>query len=93
MSDMLNKLNERRNNVWEQAKALADTAANDNRSFSAEEQGTWDALNEELDKLDARMKSAAEAEKRAQEAEKMFEGLRGKPEGNGPEDEKRAQNS
>jgi HK97 family phage major capsid protein len=93
MSDMLNKLNERRQNVWEQAKGLADTAANDNRSFTAEEQGTWDALNEELDKLDARMRSAAEAEKRAQEAEKMFEGLRGKPEGNGPEDEKRAQNS
>lgn len=93
MSDMLNKLNERRNNVWEQAKALADAAADENRSFSAEEQGTWDALNEELDKLDARMKSAAEAEKRAQDAEKAFEGLRGKPEANGPEDEQRKHSS
>jgi HK97 family phage major capsid protein len=91
MSEMLNKLNERRQNVWEQAKALADTAADDNRALSAEEQGTWDALNEELDKLDARMKSAGEAEKRALEAEKMFEGLRGKPEGNGPDDEQRGQ--
>lgn len=93
MSDMLNKLNERRQNVWEQAKALADAAADENRSFSAEEQGTWDALNEELDKLDVRMKSAGEAEKRAQDAEKMFEGLRGKPEGNGPEDQQRSQSS
>jgi HK97 family phage major capsid protein len=93
MSDMLNKLNERRQNVWEQAKGLADAAADENRSFSAEEQGTWDALNEELDKLDARMKSAAAAEQRAQDAEKAFESLRGKPEGNGPEDEQRGQNS
>lgn len=91
MSDMLNKLNERRQNVWEQAKALADAAADENRSFSAEEQGTWDALNEELDKLDARMKSAAAAEQRAQDAEKAFENLRGKPEGNGPDDEQRGQ--
>lgn len=93
MSDMLNKLNERRQNVWEQAKSLADAAADENRSFSAEEQGTWDALNEELDKLDARMKSAAAAEQRAQDAEKAFESLRGKPEGNGPEDEQRSQSS
>lgn len=93
MSEMLDKLNTRRNNVWEQMKALADAAANENRSFSAEEQGSWDVMNEELDKLDARMKSAMETEKRAQEAEKMFEGLRGKPEANGPEDEQRSQTS
>lgn len=93
MSDMLNKLNERRNNVWNQAKELADAAADENRSLSAEEQGTWDALNEEINKLDARMKSAGEAEKRALEAEKMFEGLRGKPEGNGPEDQRQSQSS
>jgi HK97 family phage major capsid protein len=93
MSEMLEKLNTRRNNVWEQMKGLADAAANENRSFSAEEQGSWDVMNEELDKLDARMKSAMETEKRAQDAEKMFEGLRGKPEGNGPEDEQRGQTS
>lgn len=93
MSEMLDKLNTRRNNVWEQMKALADAAADENRSFSAEEQGSWDVMNEELDKLDARMKSAMETEKRAQEAEKMFEGLRGKPEGHGPEDEQRSQSS
>jgi len=91
MSDMLNKLNERRQNVWNQAKELADAAADENRSFTAEEQGTWDSLNEELNKLDARMQSAGEAEKRALEAEKMFEGIRGKPEGNGPDDEQRGQ--
>jgi len=93
MSEMLNKLNERRQNVWEQAKGLAETAADENRSLSAEEQGTWDALNEELNKLDARMKSAAAAEQRAQDAEKAFEQLRGKPEGHGPEDEQRGQAS
>lgn len=89
MSDMLNKLLERRNNVYEQMKEIADRASEENREFTAEEQGSWDAMNGELDKLDARMKSATEAEKRAQEAEKAFEGLRGKPEANGPEDESR----
>lgn len=93
MSDMLTKLQERRNNVWEQMKALADAASEGNRSFSAEEQGSWDAMNEELDNLDKRMTSAMETEKRAKEAEQMFESLRGKPEANGPEDQQRSQTS
>ncbi len=93
MSGMLEALQTRRNNVYEQMKALADTASEQNRSFAAEEQGSWDAMNEELDNLDTRMKSAMETEKRAQEAEKMFEGLRGKPEANGPEDQQRSQSS
>lgn len=93
MSGMLEALQTRRNNVYEQMKALADTASEANRSFSAEEQGSWDAMNEELDNLDTRMKSAMETEQRAQEAEKMFEGLRGKPKENGPDDEQRGATS
>jgi HK97 family phage major capsid protein len=77
MSEMTERLRERRLNVWEQAKALADRAADENRAFSSEEQGQWDALNEELDKLDVRIKSALDAQERAKEADAVFDRLAG----------------
>ena len=79
MSDMTNRLRDRRLNVWNEAKGLADVAAEQNRAFSPEEQGTWDALNDELDKLDKRIKSALEAEQRSKDADTAFERLAGKP--------------
>lgn len=85
MAGVVERLRERRANVWEEAKALADRAAEENRSFSAEEQGKWDALNEELDKLDTRVKSALEQEKRAKDTDDLFNSVRGaKPEPQGP---------
>jgi HK97 family phage major capsid protein len=77
MSEMTDRLRERRLSVWETAKALADRAAEENRAFSSEEQGQWDALNEELDKLDARIKSALDAQERAKEAEAVFDRIAG----------------
>lgn len=79
MSDMVKRLRERRANVWEQAKALADKATDENRAFEAAEQGEWDALNDELNKLDTRIKSALDTEKRAKEADAAFDALAGKP--------------
>jgi HK97 family phage major capsid protein len=73
--DVSGRLRERRANVWEQAKALADRAAEENRTFSAEEQGQWDALNEELDNLDRRIKAALDAQERAKEADAAFSRL------------------
>jgi HK97 family phage major capsid protein len=78
MSQMVTKLRERRANVWEQAKELADRAADENRAFSAEEQGSWDAYNEELNKLDARIKSAIDTEARQRDADQAFEQLMNK---------------
>lgn len=72
MSDMVKSLRDRRNNVWEQAKELAERAAEENRAFSAEEQGTWDALNDELDKLDKRIKAALDTAARSKEADEAF---------------------
>lgn len=79
MSEIVKRLRERRANVWEQAKALADAAADENRAFSAEEQGTWDGLNAELDTLDKRIKSALDVEERAKAADEAFERIAGKP--------------
>lgn len=76
-NEIAKRLRDRRLNVWEQAKDLADKAAEDNRAFSAEEQGTWDALNEELDKLDTRIKAVLEQEDRAKTADEQFNRIHG----------------
>jgi HK97 family phage major capsid protein len=75
MSDMVVRLRERRAKIWEDLKAIADKATEDNRAFEASEQGAWDAMNEEMDKLDQRIKSALDTEKRAKEADESFEAL------------------
>lgn len=79
MSEIAKRLRDRRQNVWEQAKALADVAAEENRAFSAEEQGTWDSLNEELDKLDTRIKAVLDGEQRSKDADAAMERIAGKP--------------
>lgn len=85
MSDIVKRLRDRRLSVWEQAKELADKAAEENRAFSADEQGTWDALNDEIDKLDSRIKSAMDTEQRAKDADEAFDRLSG----NGNKEENR----
>jgi HK97 family phage major capsid protein len=80
-SEVTKRLRDRRLNVWEQCKALADTAATENRAFSAEEQGSWDVLNEEMDTLDKRIKAALDAEQRSAEADQAFNRLHADAEG------------
>lgn len=77
MSEVAKSLRERRQNVWEQAKALADKAAEENRNFSGEEEGQWQSLNSELDALDKRIKNVVEGEQRAKDAEEAMAKLRG----------------
>jgi HK97 family phage major capsid protein len=79
MSEIVTRLRDRRQNVWNEAKGLADRASEENRAFSAEEQGQWDALNGELDTLDKRIKSALDTEQRAKDADVAFARLEGKP--------------
>lgn len=90
MSEMVKKLRDRRLSVWEGMKALADKATDENRAFDAAEQGQWDAQNDELDKLDTRIKSALETEQRAKDAEVAFTALAGEERkaGDGEEDRK-----
>jgi HK97 family phage major capsid protein len=79
MSEIVKRLRDRRLQVWEQAKGLAERAAEENRNFTAEEQGQWDALNGEIETLDKRIKSALDTETRAKEAEEVFNRLEGQP--------------
>jgi HK97 family phage major capsid protein len=94
MSEVVTRLRDRRLSVWEQAKTLADKAAEENRAFSGEEQKSWDELNAELDALDTRIKSVIEGEQRAKDTEAAFSKLEGKPvanNGNTPEGKRSAE--
>lgn len=85
MSEVVKRLRERRANVWEQAKSLADSAADENRAFNGEEQSSWDTLNAELDALDKRIKSVIDGEQRAKDTEEAFTKLEGQPDVRGRE--------
>jgi HK97 family phage major capsid protein len=83
MSEVVKRLRDRRANVWEQAKELADHAADENRAFTGDEQSQWDTLNAELDALDKRVKSVIDGEQRAKDTEDAFSKLEGKQPENG----------
>jgi len=75
------RLRDRRQNVWNEAKGIAEAAATENRALTDEEQGKWDAMQEEMTKLDTRIRAVLDTEKRAKEADEAFDALSGrKPE-------------
>ncbi|MCP2339172.1 phage major capsid protein [Actinomadura rupiterrae] len=85
----IKSLHEKRLKTWEEAKALADSVAEQKRDFSAEEQETWLRLNSEIDAIDERVKKLQEAEERAKESEETFRALLDQPVAEGrkaPED-------
>ncbi len=79
MTEYVKRLQERRLNVWEQAKSLLDTAEGEKRDLTAEEEGKYQALNTDLDAIDARVKDFLDGEKRAKDAETAFEQLLAQP--------------
>ncbi len=79
MSSYIKAIQERRANVWEQAKELLDTAEGEKRELTAEEEAKYQAFNADLDKIDARVKDLTEAEQRTRDAEAAFAGLLAKP--------------
>jgi HK97 family phage major capsid protein len=88
MSEFIKRLQERRANVWEQAKALLDTAEGEKRDLTAEEEQTYQRLNADIDAIDARAKDMVEAEQRTKAADEAFRALLAKPqtqERKGPE--------
>jgi len=79
-SEVAKRLRDRRLNVWNDAKKIAEDAAAENRSFTPDEQGRWDAMQEEMSTLDTRIKAVLETEKRAKEADDAYDSLSQKPE-------------
>lgn len=82
---ILDELRARRRLAWEQAKALADTAANHNRSFTEVEETRWHNLSAQLDQFDERIEQLATQEQRAQSVEDQFAAIRGTPRGDPPQ--------
>src|SRR5215207_9313935 len=70
-------MRDRRVSVWEEAKSVAERAADENRALSAEEQRQWDELNSELGALDQRIDSHLKGEQRAKEQEEKLAALDG----------------
>ena len=64
---LVDRLAEERASAWEQAKALLDTAASEERDLSAEESETFDRINADLDAKDSRIKTILEAEERSRQ--------------------------
>lgn len=93
MSEVVERLRERRAQVWEEAKELADRAADENRQFTGEEEGKWQNLNAELDALDKRIKNVLDGELRAKETEDAFAKLEGKPRERGKDNRGQGQES
>src|SRR4029077_16593034 len=80
-SEVAKRLRDRRQNVWNDAKKIAEDAAQENRALTDEEQGKWEAMQEEMQKLDTRIRAVLDTEKRAKDADEAFDALSGrKPE-------------
>lgn len=79
MSEVVKKLQDRRLTLWEQAKEVADRAAEEQRDMSGEEQRQFDEATAEMGKLDERIKSLLTGEQRAKDAEDAMSRLSGKP--------------
>jgi HK97 family phage major capsid protein len=77
-SEVAKRLRDRRMNVWNEAKGIAESAAEENRSFTPDEQGKWEALQEELGNIDTRLKAVLDTEKRAKEADDAYDELSGR---------------
>ncbi len=83
-SEVTKRLRDRRLQTWEEAKKIATDAANEQRAMTPDEQGRWDVMQDEMEKLDQRIKSTLDAEKRAKDADQAFDDLEGRTK-TGPE--------
>lgn len=74
MSDLLSRvtaLNAVRLNVWEQAKALLDSAAG--REMTGEERASFEAMNKRIGEIDAEVRELVATERRERESEQLRE--------------------
>lgn len=78
-SEIAKTLRDRRQKAWHEAKELLERGTTENRSLTAEEEGKWEALNGEIDKIDERLKAVLDAESRAKETDEVYNSLAGRP--------------
>lgn len=92
MSDTVKKLLERRTNLVNQMREVAERAIEENRDMSGEEVRQFTEFNAEVDALQERADAILAGEKRAKEIEQSFADLAGRPvEGRAPGQDKQAE--
>jgi HK97 family phage major capsid protein len=79
MSEVAKRLRDRRLNLVNEMRALVDKATEENRDFTGEETGRLAAIDEEIGRLDERIKGVLDQEQRAKDADDAFDNLLGKP--------------
>lgn len=79
MSEVATRLRDRRLNVWNEARGYIETAAEENREMTAEEQGTWTRLMEELDTIDEKIGGVLKAEQRSKDTDAAFDKIGKRP--------------
>src|SRR5215213_2354251 len=72
MSEIAKRLRDRRLNVVNEMRTLVDVAVEEGRDLSGEETGRYQLLNEEIDRLDERIKGVLDQETRAKDADEAF---------------------
>src|ERR1700743_3371807 len=78
-SDAAESLRDRRQKAWHEAKELLDRTSTENRDFTGEEEGKWQALNGQIDKNDERLKAVLDAESRSRETDEVYNRLGSRP--------------
>src|SRR5262249_48723038 len=72
-------VHDRRKRMWNEAEAILTTAADENRDMSAEEQGRWEGLMGEIDRLDDRLRGVLDAEQRSRDTDAAFDAIGKRP--------------
>lgn len=78
-NELIQRLVERRQNVWSQAQEILSRADDEARGLSGEEESAWQAANADLDSLDQRIKSLLDAEQRAADTAAAFDAVKARP--------------
>lgn len=78
-SEVAKTLRDRRQKAWHEAKELLERSTTENRALTGEEEGKWSALNDEIDKIDERLKAVLDAESRARETDEVYNSLAARP--------------
>ena len=79
MSAIAKRLNERRLNLVNEMRALVDKTVEEARDLDGPESGRFQAMNEEIDRIDERLKGVLDQEQRAKDTDAAFDAVSGKP--------------
>jgi HK97 family phage major capsid protein len=71
-SDLAKALHEQEQGVWGKIQSLATLAATEKRNLTEDEQRSFDAMHDELDGVDKRLKQILDDEKRAAATDAMY---------------------